>query len=233
MSKVLFKSGLALSLMFSSAVFCTEYWLCENEDGQEQVLEVEGKESLSALVSRASILFDKEPKAIVFHYDTSVDEQINVWSWGAWKKQGDVLDSPREYTQELKEDELIDMRYFITTIAYKPLDEVVQERRDLENALDRLDHIHPLRFIAACVEDLELRNAMHTIREDKWLWKNFFGKVKKTFNAEHKVGNMTSDYVTQFSISLELDESTILAFVEDKKWDALADYLYAKYPRIS
>jgi hypothetical protein len=229
----LFQTSLVFSLLTTAGMLHASQWLCENEDGEEQVIDAQEKEPLSSLVSRAVTLWDKEPKAIIFYYDTSVDEQLNVWSWDAWKKQGDVLETPREYTHDLSAKELEDMQYFVTTIAYKPLDDVVLERRELENALERLDHIHPLRFIAACVEDLELRNAMHTIREDKWLWKNFFGKVKKTFNAEAKVGNMKPDYVKQFCAALDLEEETILSFVSEKKWDALADYLYAKYPRIS
>lgn len=206
----------------------------ETQDETTEVVDSSdrGQNEFDALRTRASSLWNQSSDTFVFKLGPNFDEQVSLWTWDAWKKTEDRAAAPREYTNELTKKELKDMRYLITTIAYKPLDDVVQERRALENALLRLDHIHPLRFVAACVEDLELRNAMHTIRKDKWLWKNFFQKVKKSLNYEYKVGNIRDSHVKAFASALDLDEEVVLDHMRFRAWDDLADLLYSKYPPI-
>src|SRR5262245_8490538 len=124
-------------------------------DGGVFVLEVDPSESLAGLEEKVVALSDgrKQPFIIEFTHQKKIKEL----SFEATHNQGGYLGYPRNYNAEITREEKSDIRFIITSLANKSLISIGIAKPDLEAAGDRIEHIHPLRFLMAVFTDEELK----------------------------------------------------------------------------
>jgi len=58
---------------------------------------------------------------------------------------------------------------------------------DLVAAGDRIDHVHPLRFLEAVFTDEELKVGIRNIRGKGWVWNHFVGGLKDSLSTEFNI----------------------------------------------
>lgn len=141
-------------------------------------------------------------------------------------------DGGRDYYRHLIKTEKNDLRYILTTLAKESLIYLLKKKPDLQKAGDRIDHIHPLRFLLTCFTDDELQGSFHCVYDKGGrVWGKFFGEIKKNLNEEAQRDNMQEEYVKDFAKKLKINYSQTLSAIKNKKWDQLISILIKQIPR--
>ncbi len=104
-------------------------------------------------------------------------------------------------------------------------------RGALEAAGNRIDHIHPLRFLMTVFADDKLKVDIRNIRSKGLVWDHFVGGLKECLSTETSIGNVTMDQVLHFAKTLNLSPSLIADAVFSQMWDDFVDLLIMHIPR--
>lgn len=152
------------------------------------------------------------------------------WKWDV-KKHGQYLGYPRDYFTELKPDEKADIRYIITFLANKSLLSIAGHKGALEQKGDRIDHIHPLRFLLTVFTDEELKVGIRNIRAKGWVWGDFISGLKESLTTESKIQNLTDQHIAHFAQVIELDPNLLYPSASNRRWDEFIDILITQVPR--
>ncbi|MCP5469728.1 MAG: hypothetical protein H7A36_04390 [Chlamydiales bacterium] len=136
----------------------------------------------------------------------------------------------RSFEEGISASQLEDLRFTMTSLAYQSFSEVLSNRIQLQDAMARVNEVHPLHFTTAVFIDAELTRCIHLIREKQWLWRHFHTRIKRTFAEEAECDNLRPEYVQKFTDELKLDCDEFLSYVVDQDWDALIARLLKKFP---
>ncbi len=147
------------------------------------------------------------------------------------KKHGQPLQHPRNYASEVSQSERSDIHYIMTTLANNSLISIAFHRSSLESAGDRIDHLHPLRFLMTVFTDEEMKVCMRNIRGRGWIWGDFVGGMKESLHAEANLGNMKKEFVDEFAKKIEVNPALLYPHIEKRDWDELVETLIQKVPR--
>lgn len=139
---------------------------------------------------------------------------------------------PRCYEAGINQEQFDDLRYALTALAYNSFTAILADRVQLQEALMRVDEVHPLHFISAVFMDQELTNCLHAIRNKQWLWRHFFLRVKRTLDEEGIQDNLRPEYVREFSTQLNLSFEPTMEIMLARKWDELVTQLLREFPRV-
>lgn len=137
----------------------------------------------------------------------------------------------RDYYRNVTKTEKAELRYILTTLAKNSLTSLLKNRSKLQDAGDRIDHLHPLRFILTCFKDDELKGSFHCVHDRGKVWKEFFKELKKNFEEEASHENLLEEYVKDFAKSLKINASLILPALQKKQWDNFVEILLKNIPR--
>ncbi len=148
----------------------------------------------------------------------------------AARRQGGYLGYPRNYHAPLAPNEIADIRYIVTFLANKSIISIFNNQSSLESAGDRIDHIHPLRFLEAVFGDDELKVGVRNIRNKSLVWKDFIGGVKESLTTESSIGNVNDQQLLDFCTRLKISYHNVSPLVMQKRWDEFVDALI-KIPR--
>lgn len=138
---------------------------------------------------------------------------------------------PRDFYEPLTEDHKNDIRLIVTTLANKTLPKIFMQQGALERAGQRIDRVHPLRFLEYIFSDEALKTGMHSIRSKGRIWKNFYEGLRDSLEAEANSMNMKDEYVNEFATSVNIGTNLLLPLVHEKKWHEFFDTLLAQIPR--
>lgn len=137
----------------------------------------------------------------------------------------------RNYLLAVTADECEDIRYILKCLATRSWTDLLGSRGSLNRAGDRIDHVHPLRFIMCILSDEEMKGCVHSIRDRKQIWKSFFSGLEESLEEESQRNNMKFEFVEDFSINLGINSSSIIGYIEDRDWPELVDVLLVLLPR--
>ncbi len=156
-----------------------------------------------------------------------------------WKKNAsqraemDVLQL-RDYWKEVKAEEE-DISFIINTLAYKSLASVFCKKKKLEEAGDRINHLHPLRFLLFILSDPKLNAGLRAIYSRDLLWSSFVGGTYTSLKEESDRGNMheecVSDFCSQLSINDPDVQFEIAQALQAQSWDVFMKLLFLHVPR--
>lgn len=199
--------------------------LVNTKDGQTFVFEVDPDESLNAIQERLSTLSDE---AII----VAIPSKKQRWWDIEAGKQGGYLGFPRDFHAPVTPKEKSDIRFIVTSLADKSLVTIAFIKDDLEAAGDRIDHIHPLRFLSTIFTDEELKVGIRNIRGRGWIWNQFTSGLKESLETEMNIGNMGQEYLIHFANDVGLDVSRIYPTIAVQNWDGFIDTLIKEIPRL-
>lgn len=149
----------------------------------------------------------------------------------AAKAHGEYLGYPRDYHAPLSASEKSDIKYIVTTLANKSLISIAKNRGQLEAAGDRIDHVHPLKFLLTVFTDEELKVGIRNIRGRGWIWNDFIAGIAKCFSTESTIGNLKTEIIHNFSRQASIKPEQISSQIESKRWEELVDVLIDIIPR--
>ena len=147
------------------------------------------------------------------------------------KRHGENVGHPRPYHKELADSEKNDIYYIMTTLGNSSLFTIALNRSNLESAGDRIDGVHPIRFLTHVFTNEELKVAIKNIRASGWIWGDFSSGLKKSLATEFSLNNLTKDHVVELSRKLELDVKLLLGPYQNNNWEEFIDTLIYKVPR--
>lgn len=137
----------------------------------------------------------------------------------------------RDYAASVSKQEKKDLAYIITTLANDSLLSIGTSKSSLKKAGDRIDHLHPFRFLSTVFNDEELKAGVHAIRDrGGWTWEGFIDGVTGSLKDEAARDNLLQ-FAPDFAQKINIDLSLIMPSLERGKWSEFVNLLIDKIPR--
>lgn len=138
----------------------------------------------------------------------------------------------RDYYAQVTDTEMKDMRFILKTLAQKSLLSLWGYQTKLEEAGDRIDHIHPLRFLHSIFSNDEFIVYINNI-EDRggWVRDGFIDGFKQSFDEESDRNNLREEFLEDFSATFDLKFSTIRGKAKNRDWEGLIKHLVINIKR--
>lgn len=138
----------------------------------------------------------------------------------------------RTYSKGYSEADKKEIRYIMKILATKSLASLWGYKSDLEKAGDKIDQVHPLRFLECIFTDEELKAYIHGIKKrGSWIWTEFFKGIKGSLHDEVNLDNLKDEYIIDFSHRVNIDVNDIYSFIQARMWDDFVKILIIKIPR--
>lgn len=138
---------------------------------------------------------------------------------------------PRSYPAGLSPQEQSDIEYILTTLAKNSTLKILKYKSSLEKAGERLDRVHPLRFLQCILVSEELKTALRVIRQKSLIWKDFFKGIKTSLSEEAGLNNLLKEYIDDFAASLHLNPNLLYSSLAEHQWADFVDLLIKLVPR--
>lgn len=226
MKKYLILFGLVASLF---NITYAEEVIITTSSGEMFVLQLDLSTNLAELQEKVKKLSNCGDAQFTLEFSDEAD----LKSWGLKScARGGPLGHPRIYENELTAAENSDIRYIVTTLANRSLITLAIEKGDLEAAGDRLEHVHPLRFLIPVFTDEELKVGIRNIRGRGWIWGHFGGGIKEALASESSIGNLKDEHILDFAKKVKIDPALILPALHGQHWEEFIDLLIAHIPRV-
>lgn len=142
-----------------------------------------------------------------------------------------VQPGSRNYNAAVSASEKDDLRYIVTTLATASWPSLLAKKSSLKKAGDRIDHLHPLRFLRTVFNDEELNGCLHVIRDRSKVWKEFYSGLSDTLEKEASANNITDTMVADFAKSVKVNVKLISKPIKDHNWDGFIEILMEQIPR--
>lgn len=137
----------------------------------------------------------------------------------------------RDFSIPVSKSEKKEIAYIVKTLANDNLISLGFSKSSLEKAGDRIEHIHPYRFLITVFTDEELKAGVHAIRHrGGWTWEGFIDGLTGSLKDEAAKGNLLK-YTSEFAQKVNIDPSLIHPSLEKGKWVEFVNVLIDKIPR--
>lgn len=137
----------------------------------------------------------------------------------------------RNYNTAVTTDEIRDITFILTTLAKSSLASLATSKSSLNKAGDRIDHIHPLRFLSVVFTDETLKASVSAIRSRSWVWDQFFDGLQRSLKEESQKNNLTPNQVNEFAGIVGIPAASIQNIVNNRHWKELIYFLIDTIPR--
>lgn len=138
----------------------------------------------------------------------------------------------RNYYEVMDESDIKELHFIVKTLALKSLLELAKFKSKLEKAGDKIDHVHPLNFLAAIFTDEERKAYIHAIKKrEGMVWNRFINGLSTTFEEEAALDNMPQEFLQDFSNRLGINIQLIQPSVDGRKWTDFVKTLIVNIPR--
>jgi hypothetical protein len=123
-----------------------------------------------------------------------------------------------------------DLRYIMRTLANNSLLKISWNASSLKKAGERIDHLHPFKFLEAIFCDHEMRAHTRHLQGKARVWKEFVDGVSDSLTRENTTNNLTP-HMQEFATQVAVDAQIIQPLVSAKKWKELINALIVHTPR--
>jgi len=198
--------------------------IVRSADGYDLTVHIEEGDTFASVMGKIESSYknyDGSGNAIDFFYEGNF-YRLSV---------GNLNGIGRNYADTVIASEKEDIRYILKSLATKTYSDLLSSRGSLNRAGDRIDHIHPLRFLACIFLDEELKGCVHSVRDSKQVWKSFFTGLEDSLEEESQKNNMSLDFLQDFSNNLGINMSSVKDQVKNRKWSEFVDVLLKLLPR--
>lgn len=143
-----------------------------------------------------------------------------------------VKGKPRNYWTSLTAKEQEDITYILRTLANQTLLKINSNKSSLNNAGDRIKHIHPLRFLTYVFSNDELIVCMRNLQGRTWVWSEFLEGIINSLKDEYALGNILDEHIHELIVQSQVsDPAAIHTHVKNQSWGALINSLISNVPR--
>jgi hypothetical protein len=123
---------------------------------------------------------------------------------------------PRDYFKPLSPQEETDIRYLINTLANNTAINLLLHKRSLDQAGNRIAHVHPLKFFLFVFADSQLKYSIKRIKGIAW--RRFVKGMAGSFNTAYIKGDMREEYVDDFSEKVGVPKNSIEPLIQKQDW---------------
>ncbi|MCY3974566.1 MAG: hypothetical protein OXF02_03360 [Simkaniaceae bacterium] len=113
----------------------------------------------------------------------------------------------------------------IKTMADKHIATLIRKQRKLRKLGDKIEPVHPLRFIAYIYEENELRRRMRTIMRRYFTWGYFIGGLGERLSKEKARGNLRP-FIPEFAYAVGTQPEVIERYVFMEDWKGMVRCLF-------
>ncbi len=223
-------SGVGLFLLVLSNLSFAHEVFVDTLDGELFVFDVDPADSLQNLQEKIEMLVGDKSSTVCIELVGNKRKSDRKVKMNA-KIHGSYLGYPRDYFADLRAEEKGDIRFIVTTLANKNVWTIALVQDDLTAAGDRIDHLHPLRFLATVFSDEELKVSIRNIRGKGLIWHRFLGGLKDCLTTEAKVGNLREEMILHFAQTVNVNPALIRNVINAYQWDDFIDVLITYIPR--
>lgn len=219
-----------LRLTIMGIALCSSSWLTGDEvlirtpAGENLVIDVHPCETFTEVMSRINASIDNDSNSS-FVIDFMSPEFQNIRAGAPFS------DDARVYNGPITEDQKDDLRYILKSMATKSWTELLKSKNSMNRAGDNLDNIHPLNFLACIFKSEELKGCLHSIRDRKKIWDNFFEGLEKSLQEESQRNNMKPEFIQDFANTLGVKVADVRDQINNRNWDDLVEKLLDLLPR--
>lgn len=139
--------------------------------------------------------------------------------------------TPRNYGAPVSSTEKEYIRFIIRSLAKHNWAQLAKEESSLKRKGDKIDHIHPFRFLQCVFTDEELKVGLYAIwKKGGRIWNEYYDGLKKSLNEESDLFNLvqfTPDFANNVGINVHL----ILPYIQTRQWSTLIEELLNNIPR--
>lgn len=203
----------------------------EANEGQEIYFTAESPEKFTDVISTLAKSCSDDDYIVKSESPTMLSLNIDVYPdyylVRASKKSGVT----RNYDVPMTEDEKKDIAFILTTLAKSSLTSLASSKSSLNKAGDRIDHIHPFRFLSFVFTDEQLKTCVSAIRSRSWVWDHFFDGLQRSLKEESQKNNLTASQVNEFASLIGVAAAPIQNAVNNKRWKELVNFLIDAIPR--
>ncbi|KAF3362434.1 hypothetical protein PHSC3_001034 [Chlamydiales bacterium STE3] len=140
-------------------------------------------------------------------------------------------DLPRNYFAPLTQKEKEDISYIITTLANNNVVKIASHRSALKRAGDRVDHVHPFRFLQCIFTNEELKVGIRNIQGKNWIWSEFLEGITSSLKEETRKNNLRPEFLADFATILGIDVNIIYQSYLTNQWEEMVNILINSVPR--
>lgn len=180
-------------------------------------------------------LFDTSQKSPFSEADSTSQTlclEVAVNSNQIFVKSSKQQSVQRNYLIPVTQSEKDDLVFITTTLARSSLPSLAVQKPALKRAGDRIDHLHPLRFLMTVFTDEELKANISGIRgRGGWVWDKFYDGLEGSLKEEARKNNMRDEFVVDFANTIGINASIIQPSIQGKRWKELVNTLIDSVPR--
>lgn len=208
--------------------------LIYSDQGQSFVLQFEPEDSLASGIEsirqQLDSFVESDGPLTCGHEETLVVNLSGLdnpcLAKGALHKKGGT----RDYKATLKDSEREDIGYVVRTLSNHSLIKIATLSSSLKKTGDRIEHIHPFKFLECVFDDEELKVCLRNMQGRKWVWKEFVDGLVRSF-SEESAHNNVKPHLQAFVDHISIDAKLIQGAVQGRDWDELVSLLIRHVPR--
>lgn len=221
-------AGLFLSQVNAKEVVVT------SSGGDSFVMDVEAHESfLDVLEQIQNHLVDQnlnqEDNSNYFDGNRGISFSYTLGIPGIFAKKA-KQSGPRNYGAPVSSSDKDNIRYIIISLAKYNWAQLAKEESSLKKAGDKINGVHPFRFLQCVFTDEELKVGLYVIRNKSLVWGDYYDGLKKSLNEESDLNNLVQ-FTPDFANNIGVNVNTILPYVQTRQWSVLIDVLINSIPR--
>lgn len=137
----------------------------------------------------------------------------------------------RDYHASVSKSEKDDIAYIVNTLAYESLIKIGSQKSSLKKAGDRIDHIHPFKFLEVVFNNEKLKVGIDAIRgQSSWVKDGFFDGFNGSLKEEAARNNLLP-FVNDFAKRVKIDAKLITPALKKGDWKGFINTLIEEIPR--
>ena len=105
--------------------------------------------------------------------------------------------------------------------------ELLWQKREIESIGDKVDHLHPFRFLALIFRDPHLRECMKNIYSSSLKWHRFLKGLSEKMDKRSKAGELIPQ-LPGFCHVTDTDYDCVKPFIEKRDWEGFLKYMITK-----
>lgn len=138
----------------------------------------------------------------------------------------------RDYNISVTKEEKKTLADIVNTLANEPEWSIALSFFDIEEKGEKLQHLHPLRFVMTLFTDEKLKAGVHAIRDrGGMIWGRFLGGITGSLTDEAANHNLNETQIKDFARKVKIDVNLILPALQQECWEDFVDILIDKLPR--
>lgn len=137
----------------------------------------------------------------------------------------------RNYWVPISAGERNEIAYITNTLGVASLAKIAKSKSALKKAGERVNHVHPLRFLMCIFTDNEMKASVAALQGRAWVWEEFYSGIRNSCEEESNRNNMHAEYVFNFAAAVGIDGNIIYPYVVNRQWREFVKLLIDLVPR--